>query len=107
MVYQNYKKVVEDLVQVGSSQEKELAKKSTLVADLQKQLENSGNFRLHFISLTSCCTVVLADQYCLLFPPCRCCQAEVHSRGGGKGSCHCDGGVANATPEITDRKHPP
>jgi hypothetical protein len=44
MVYQNYKKVVEDLVQVVSSQEKELAEKSTLVADLQKQLENSGNF---------------------------------------------------------------
>jgi hypothetical protein len=66
MVYQNYKKVVEDLVQFVSSQEKELAEKSTLVADLQKQLENSGNFWLHFISLTSC-TVVLADQYCLYF----------------------------------------
>jgi hypothetical protein len=66
MVYQNYKKVVEDLVQVVSSQEKELAEKSALVADLQKQLENSGNFQLHFISLTSC-TVVLADQYCLHF----------------------------------------
>jgi hypothetical protein len=37
------------------------------VADLQKQLENSGNVRLHFISLTSCCTIVLADQYCLYF----------------------------------------
>jgi hypothetical protein len=47
MVYQNYKKVVEDLVQVVSSQEKELVEKSTLVADLQKQLENSGNFLLH------------------------------------------------------------
>jgi hypothetical protein len=35
---------VEDLVQVVSSQEKELAGKSTLVADLQQQLENSGNF---------------------------------------------------------------
>jgi hypothetical protein len=46
MIYQNYKKVVEDLVQVISSQEKELAEKSTLVADLQKQLENSGNFLL-------------------------------------------------------------
>jgi hypothetical protein len=67
MVYQNYKKVVEDLVQVVSSQEKELAEKSTLVVDLQKQLEDSGNFQLHFISLTSCCTVVLADQYCLYF----------------------------------------
>jgi hypothetical protein len=41
--YQNYKKVVEDLVQVVSSQEKELATKSALVADLQQQLENSGN----------------------------------------------------------------
>jgi hypothetical protein len=40
---QNYKKVVEDLVQVVSSQEKELATKSALVADLQQQLENSGN----------------------------------------------------------------
>jgi hypothetical protein len=48
MVYQNYRKVVEDLVQVVSSQEKELAEKSTLVADLQKQLENSGNFLLLF-----------------------------------------------------------
>jgi hypothetical protein len=35
--------VVEDLVQVVSSQEKELAKKSALVVDLQQQLENSGN----------------------------------------------------------------
>jgi hypothetical protein len=35
--------VVEDLVQVVSSQEKELATKITLVADLQQQLENSGN----------------------------------------------------------------
>jgi hypothetical protein len=40
---QNYKKVVEDLVQVVSSQEKELATKSARVADLQQQLENSGN----------------------------------------------------------------
>jgi hypothetical protein len=48
MAYQNYKKVVEDLVQVASSQEKELAEKSTLVADLQKQLKNSGNFLLLF-----------------------------------------------------------
>jgi hypothetical protein len=39
---QNYKKVVEDLVQVVSSQEKELATKSALVADLQQQLDNSG-----------------------------------------------------------------
>jgi hypothetical protein len=39
---QNYKKVVEDLVQVVSSQEKELAEKSLLVADLRQQLENSG-----------------------------------------------------------------
>jgi hypothetical protein len=35
---------VEDLVQVVSSQEKELAEKSALVADLQQQLENNGNF---------------------------------------------------------------
>jgi hypothetical protein len=48
MVYQNYKKVVEDLVKVVSLQEKELAEKSTLVVDLQKQLENSGNFLLPF-----------------------------------------------------------
>jgi hypothetical protein len=34
---------VEDLVQVVSSQEKELADKSTLVVDLQQQLENNGN----------------------------------------------------------------
>jgi hypothetical protein len=67
MVYRNYKKVVEDLVQVVSSPEKELAEKSTLVADLQKQLENSGNFLLHLISLTSFCTVALADPYCLYF----------------------------------------
>jgi hypothetical protein len=40
---------VEDLVQVISSQE-ELAEKSALVADLQQQIENSGNFLL---SLTS------------------------------------------------------
>jgi hypothetical protein len=52
--------VVEDLVQVVSSQEKELAEKSTLVADLQKQIESSGNFLL---SLTSLSTFVLADQY--------------------------------------------
>jgi hypothetical protein len=51
---------VEDLVQVVSSQEKELAEKSTLVADLQQQLENSGNFLLSLISLS---TFVLSDQY--------------------------------------------
>jgi hypothetical protein len=34
---------VEDLVQVVSLQEKELANKSALVEDLQQQLENSGN----------------------------------------------------------------
>jgi hypothetical protein len=51
---------VEDLVQVVGSQEKELAEKSTLVADLQKQLENSGNFLL---PLTSLSTFTLADQY--------------------------------------------
>jgi hypothetical protein len=42
---------VEDLVQVVSSQEKELADKSLLVADLQKQLANSGNFLLPLASL--------------------------------------------------------
>jgi hypothetical protein len=62
MFYQNYKKVVEDLVQVVSSQEKELAEKRTLVADLQRQLENKGNFLVHFF-LASYCTLVLADQY--------------------------------------------
>jgi hypothetical protein len=51
---------VEDLVQVVSSQEKELAEKSTLVADLQQQLKNSSNFLL---SLTSLSTFVLSDQY--------------------------------------------
>jgi hypothetical protein len=52
MVYQNYKKVVEDLVQVVISQEKELAEKSTLIAGLQKQLENSGNFLLPLFFLS-------------------------------------------------------
>jgi hypothetical protein len=42
---------VEDLVQAVSSQEKELAEKSLLVADLQEQLANSGNFLLPFASL--------------------------------------------------------
>jgi hypothetical protein len=51
---------VEDLVQVVISQEKELAEKSALVADLQQQLENSGNFLLSLISLS---TFVLSDQY--------------------------------------------
>jgi hypothetical protein len=51
---------VEDLVQVISSQEKELAEKSTLVADLQLQLENSGNFLLSWTSLS---TFMLSDQY--------------------------------------------
>jgi hypothetical protein len=52
--------VVEDLVQAVSSQEKELAEKSMLVADLQKQIENSGNFLL---SLTSLSTFALSNQY--------------------------------------------
>jgi hypothetical protein len=39
---QNYKKIVEDLVQVVSSQEKELVEKTVLVADLQGQIEQSG-----------------------------------------------------------------
>jgi hypothetical protein len=43
--------VVEDLVQVVSSQEKELAEKGALVADLQQQLENSGTFNLVFFPL--------------------------------------------------------
>jgi hypothetical protein len=51
---------VEDLVQVISLWEKELAEKSTLVEDLQQQLENSGNFLL---SLTSLSTFMLSDQY--------------------------------------------
>jgi hypothetical protein len=42
---------VEDLVQVVSSQEKELADKSLIVADLQKQLVNSGNFLLPLASV--------------------------------------------------------
>jgi hypothetical protein len=37
---------VEDLVQAVSLQEKELAEKSLLVADLQEQLAHSGNFLL-------------------------------------------------------------
>jgi hypothetical protein len=49
-LYQNYKKVVEDLVQVVSSQEKELANKNALVADLQQQLENSGTLLLTSLS---------------------------------------------------------
>jgi hypothetical protein len=51
---------VEDLVQVVSSQEKELAEKSALVADLQHPIENSGNFLL---SLTILSTFVLSNQY--------------------------------------------
>jgi hypothetical protein len=51
---------VEDLVQFVSSQEKELVEKSTLVADLQRQLENSGNFLLSWTSLS---TFMLSDQY--------------------------------------------
>jgi hypothetical protein len=35
---------VEDLVQAVSSQEKELAEKSVLVADLQENLAHCGNF---------------------------------------------------------------
>jgi hypothetical protein len=42
---------VVDLVQAVSSQEKELAEKSLLMADLQEQLSNSGNFLLPFASL--------------------------------------------------------
>jgi 2-succinyl-5-enolpyruvyl-6-hydroxy-3-cyclohexene-1-carboxylate synthase len=43
---QNYKKVVEDLVQAVSSQEKELADKTALLADLQGKLEHSGKLYL-------------------------------------------------------------
>jgi hypothetical protein len=43
---QNYKKVVEDLVQAVSSQEKELAEKTALVADLQEKLARGCNFLL-------------------------------------------------------------
>jgi hypothetical protein len=42
---------VEDLVQAVSSQEKELAEKNFLVADLQGKLANSGNFLLLLASL--------------------------------------------------------
>jgi hypothetical protein len=41
---------VEELVQVVSSQEKELAERSALVADLQQQLKNSGSFLLSWTS---------------------------------------------------------
>jgi hypothetical protein len=51
---------VEDLVQVVSSQEKELAEKSTLVANLQQQLKNSCNFLLSWTSLS---IFMLSDQY--------------------------------------------
>jgi hypothetical protein len=42
--------VVEDLVQAIGSQEKELAEKNLLVADLQEQLARSGNFLLPFVA---------------------------------------------------------
>jgi hypothetical protein len=42
----NYKKVVEDLVQAVSSQEKELSKKTALLANLQGKLEHSGELYL-------------------------------------------------------------
>jgi hypothetical protein len=51
---------VEDLVLAASSQEKELAEKSLLVADLQEQLINSGNFLLPFCKFS---TFMLVDQY--------------------------------------------
>jgi hypothetical protein len=51
---------VEDLVQVVSSQEKELAEKRTLVADLQQKLENNDNFLLSWTSLS---TFMLSDRY--------------------------------------------
>jgi hypothetical protein len=75
---------VEDLVQVVSSQEKELAEKSTLVADLQQQLKNSGNFLLSWTSLR---TFMLSDQYfCLYF-------------------CHADAAKLNSTLEGVERGH--
>jgi hypothetical protein len=40
---------VEDLVQAISSQEKELAEKSVLVADLQEKLAHSDNFLLPLV----------------------------------------------------------
>jgi hypothetical protein len=55
MFQQNYKKVVEDLVQAVSSQEKELADKNLLMADLQKRFANSGNFLLPLSSLVPLC----------------------------------------------------
>jgi hypothetical protein len=51
---------VEDLVQAVSSQEKELAEKSLLVADLQQQLANSGSSLLPFCKFS---TFMLVDQY--------------------------------------------
>jgi hypothetical protein len=50
---------VEDLVQVVSSQEKGLAEKSALVADLQQQqLQNNGSVLLSWTSLS---TFMLSD----------------------------------------------
>jgi hypothetical protein len=46
---------VEDLLQAVSSQEKELAEKNLLMADLQEHLANSGNFLLPFASLVPLC----------------------------------------------------
>jgi hypothetical protein len=46
---------VEDLGQAVSSQEKELAEKNLLMADLQEQLANSGNILLPFASLVPLC----------------------------------------------------
>jgi hypothetical protein len=55
---------VEDLVQAVTSQERELADKSLLMADLEKQLTNSGNFLFAFGKFS---TFVLADQLCNCF----------------------------------------
>jgi hypothetical protein len=46
---------MEDLVPAVSSQEKEVAEKNLLVADLQEQLVNSGIFLLPFASLVPLC----------------------------------------------------
>jgi hypothetical protein len=67
---QNYKKVVEDLDQAVSSQEKELAEKTALLAVYR------GGWS---IAISCTCLVVLKLDILLillLFPPCRCRLAE-------------------------------
>jgi hypothetical protein len=60
MAYQNYKKFVEDLVQVISSQEKELAEKSTLMATCRSRSRIVVFFCCFLVSFS---TLMLADQY--------------------------------------------